>query len=334
MSTMKWFGVGRVAAALVAAAALAGCSTIQVKLGTRVALPNLPVTSMVASQYKTPGVGPGEKKSLIVTFTQPDGTVLVTAGKGKGKVQWKDLAVAATVVSVNKSGVMTLPRDPRVSDGKTGHVTITVPSHPDLKADLDIPLRYNYAFAASYAGSDGTKGSDGTDGLAGSSGSMGSMDPDNPSPGGNGSDGGNGTDGSNGSDGSDGPAVQVQVALQAGGHPLLQIGVTAAGGKERYFLVDPQGGSLTVTSAGGSGGKCGSGGKGGSGGSGGMGTPSGMSGNAGSNGSDGRDGSDGRGGSIIVTYDPAVQPYLAAIKLTNPGGPQPVMKQAPVAALW
>ena len=100
MSTGEWFGVGRVAAALVAAAGLVGCSTIQVKLGTRVALPNLPVTSMLASQYKTPGVGPGEKKSLIVTFTQPDGTVLVTAGKGKGKVQWKDLAVTATVVSV------------------------------------------------------------------------------------------------------------------------------------------------------------------------------------------------------------------------------------------
>jgi hypothetical protein len=29
-----------------------------------------------------------------------------------------------------------------------------------------------------------------------------------------------------------------------------------------------------------------------------------------------------------------VQPYLAAVKLTNPGGPKPVLKQAPVAALW
>jgi hypothetical protein len=334
MSGVRWFGVGRVTAAFVIAVALVGCSTIQVKLGTRVSLPKLPVTSMVASQFKTPGVGPGEKKSLIVTFTQPDGTVLVTAGKGQGKVQWKDLTVTPTVVSVNKSGVLTLPRDPRVSDGKIGHVSITVPSHPDLKADLDIPLRYNYAFAASYAGSDGSKGSDGSNGLDGSSGSMGSMDPNNPSPGGNGGDGSNGSDGSNGGDGSDGPAVQVQVALQAGSHPLLQFGVTVAGSKERYFLVDPQGGSLTVTSAGGSGGKGGSGGRGGSAGSGGIGTPNGSNGNAGSNGSDGRNGFDGGGGSITVTYDPAVQPYLAALHLSNPGGPKPALKQAPVATLW
>ena len=39
-------------------------------------------------------------------------------------------------------------------------------------------------------------------------------------------------------------------------------------------------------------------------------------------------------GSITVTYDPAVQPYLATLKLSNPGGPKPVLKQAPVPALW
>ncbi len=310
--------------------ALSGCSVIQVKLGTRVALAKLPVTSMVATQYKNPGVGPGEKKSLVVTFTQPDGTVLVTAGKGGGKVMWKDLNVTATVVSVNKSGVLTLPRDPRVSDGKTGHVVITVPSHPGLRAELDIPLRYNYPFAASYAGSDGSKGIDGTSGLDGSSGSMGSMDPNNPSAGGDGGNGTNGSDGGNGGDGSDGPNVQVEVALRGGAHPLLEAGVISAGGKERYYLIDPQGGSLTVSSAGGSGGKGGSGGRGGAAGSGGIGTPNGNSGMAGSNGSDGRDGSDGRPGSITVTYDPAVQPYLAAIRTS----PKAVLKQAPVAALW
>jgi hypothetical protein len=315
-------------------AALGGCSNIQVKLGTRVDLTKLPVTSMEASQYRNPGVGPGEKKSLVVTFTQPDGTVLVTAGKGGGKVLWKDLNVTATVVSVNKSGVLTLPRDPRLSDGKTGHVAITVPSHPGLSAALDIPLRYNYAFASSYSGSDGTNGTSGTDGQDGSSGSMGSMDPNNPSPGGDGGNGTNGSDGSNGGDGDNGPAVQVQVTLQPGAHPLLQAGVLVARNKERYYLIDPQGGSLTVTSAGGSGGKGGAGGRGGAAGSGGIGTPDGMSGIAGSNGSDGRDGSDGSGGSITVTYDPAVQPYLAAIRASNPGGPKPVFKQAQVAALW
>ena len=331
MSTGKWFAVrGRPAAILPAliTVALAGCSAIQVKLGTRVSLPKLQIASMEVAQYKHPGIGPGEKSSLVATLTEPNGTILVTAGKGKGKVQWKDLAVTATVVSVNKSGVMTLPRDPRVSDGKTGHIAITVPSHPGVSAQLDIPLRYNYAFAAAYAGADGSRGIDGTAGIDGIMGSPGSMDPDNPSP------GGNGGDGTNGGDGDDGPAVQVRVALQAGTPPLLQIGVTTAGHKERYYLVDPQGGSLTVTSAGGSGGKGGSGGRGGSGGPGGIGTPNGSDGRSGSNGSDGRDGSDGHGGSITVTYDPAVAPYLSALKLANPGGPKPVLTQASVAPLW
>jgi hypothetical protein len=314
--------------------ALSGCSTIQVKLGMRVELAKLPVTTMVASQYHHPGIGPGEKKSLVVTFTEPDGKVFVTSGKGKGKVQWKDLAVVATVVSVNKSGVLSLPADPRVSDGKTGHVAITVPSHPDLKAELDIPLRYNYAFKASYSGMNGSSGTNGLDGMAGSSGSMGSMDPDNPSAGGDGGNGSDGTDGSNGGDGGNGPDVQVVVAVQAGAQPLLQIGVTPSGGKEQYFLVDPQGGSLTVSSDGGAGGSGGKGGAGGAGGSGGMGSPSGSNGSSGMAGHDGSNGSDGNGGSIAVTYDPAVQPYLAAIKLSNPGGPKPVLKAAAVAPLW
>jgi hypothetical protein len=260
--------------------------------------------------------------------------VLVTEGKGKGKVLWKDLKVDTTVVSVNKKGVLSLPSDPRVSDGKTGHVTITVPSHPDLKAELDIPLRYNYAFVVGYSGSDGSKGLDGNSGQDGMSGSMGSMDPNNPSPGGNGSNGTSGSDGGNGGDGSDGQSAQVRVALQAGSHPLLQIGVRALGGSERFFLVDTQGGSLTVTSTGGSGGKGGSGGRGGRGGSGGIGTPNGSSGSDGSNGSDGHDGSDGRGGNIAVTYDPAVEPYLAPIHLSNPGAPKPVLTKAAVAPLW
>lgn len=312
---------------------LSGCSNIQVKLGMRVQLAKLPVTTMVATQYKNPGVGPGERKSLIVTFTQPGGKVLVTAGKGKGKVLWRDLVVSPSVVSVNKSGVLTLPSDPRVSDGKTGLVVITVPSHPGLSAVLAIPLRYNYPFAARYSGFSGSDGTSGTDGLDGSSGSMGSMDPDHPSAGGDGGNGTSGSSGGNGSNGGDGPDVQVRVTLRAGAHPLLQAGVTT-GGPEQYFLVDPQGGSLTVTSTGGSGGKGGRGGRGGRGGSGGMGMPSGNSGSSGSDGSNGSDGSDGRGGSITVTYDPAVQPYLATIRTSNQGGSKPVFHQAPVAALW
>lgn len=318
---------------LVPVLALTGCSTIRVKLGLRVDIAKLPVSSMDVTLPKNPGIAPGEKSPLVATFDQPGGKVLVTEGQGKGKVLWRDLAVTSTVVTVKK-GVVSLPHDPRTSDGKMGHVSITVPSHPDLKAELDIPLRYDYAFVANFNGADGTSGSDGLAGSDGSSGSNGSIDADNPSPGGSGGNGGPGGSGTNGGDGGDAPNVQVQATLRAGAHPLLQFKVSAAGRKDRFYLVDPQGGTLKVSAEGGAGGKGGKGGRGGRGGSGGSGIPPGSDGLSGLDGSDGLDGSSGSPGSITVTYDPSVQAYLALIHTSNSGGPKPVFTEAPVGPLW
>jgi hypothetical protein len=313
--------------------ALSACTPIKVRLGMRVYLDKTPITSIAASLPKGSGIAPGEKSPLVLVVTEPDGKVLQTEGAGHGKVLWKDLHVAATVVAANQKGIVSLPHDPRKSEGQVGHVTITVPSHPDLRAELDIPVRYNYAFTSNFSGSDGSSGMNGSDGMAGSSGSMGSTDPNNPSAGGNGGNGTNGSDGGDGGNGGDAPPVQVRVTLRAGSHPLLQVGVSAAG-KQKLYLVDPQGGSLTVRADGGPGGSGGRGGRGGQGGSGGMGTPSGSSGSNGSDGRSGFDGSPGRGGSITVTYDPQAKPFLAAIRLSNKGGPPPAFKEEPVAALW
>jgi hypothetical protein len=312
---------------------LSGCTPVKVRLGMKVYLAKIPIASIEASQAKGTGIVPGQKSALVVMITEPEGKVLQTEGAGHGKVLWKDLTVTATVVTVDQKGVVSLRHDPRISDGKLAHVTITVPSHPDLRAELDIPLRYDYAFVSNFSGSTGSSGMSGTDGMAGSSGSMGSTDPTNPSPGGN---GGNGTDGSDGGDGGPGgsaPPVRVRVTLRAGSHPLLQASVVAAG-HTRLYLVDPQGGSLTVKADGGAGGSGGRGGHGGQGGSGGMGTPSGSNGSSGSDGRNGFDGSPGKGGSITVTYDPQAKPFLALIHLSNKGGPPPVFKEEPVAPLW
>jgi hypothetical protein len=313
--------------------AFSGCAGIQIKLGMKVDLAKLPVSSIELSQFKGPGIAPGKKSSLVVKITQPDGKVLMTEGKGHGKILWRDIAVTPSVVTVNKKGVVSLPSDPRISDGKSPHVDIAVPSHPDLHADLDIPLRYDRNFAAAFAGVSGSNGFDGQSGSDGMSGSPGSTDPNNPSPGGNGSDGSNGTDGTNGGDGEDGPPVQVRVALRSGDHPLLQVSVTS-GHTENFFLVDPQGGTLTVKSLGGSGGAGGKGGRGGSGGSGGFGSPNGSNGRDGSSGQDGRNGSDGRGGSITVTYDSSAKAYLGALHLLNDLGPHPVLTEGKVGPLW
>ncbi len=314
--------------------AATGCTSLKVKLGMKVYLEKIPVTSIAVSLPKGPGIAPGEKSAMVVVVTQPDGKVLQTEGKGGGKVMWKDLNVTASVVNVNQKGVLSLPKDPRKSDEKVPHVTITVPSHPDVKAaELDVPVRYNYSYTADFSGSKGSDGNNGMDGMSGTSGSMGSTDPNNPSAGG---DGSNGTDGSNGGDGGNGgdaPPVQVRVALRAGAHALLQVSVSALG-HQKLYLVDPQGGSLTVKADGGSGGSGGRGGRGGRGGSGGIGTPNGNSGRDGADGLNGSDGSPGRGGSITVTYDPQAKPYLTTIHLSNAGGPKPVFNEEPVAPLW
>jgi len=312
---------------------LGGCTTVKVKLGMKVYLAKTPVASIQASLPNGPGIAPGQKSPLVVVVAEPDGKVLQTEGAGHGKVLWKDLTVTASVATVNQKGIVTLPKDPRVSDGKLAHITVTVPSHPDIRAELDIPVRYNYAFTSNFSGSGGSSGMSGSDGMAGSSGSSGSTDPNNPSPGGNGGNGTNGSDGGDGGPGGDAPPVQVRVALRSGSHPLLQVSVSAVG-HTKLYLVDPEGGSLTVRADGGPGGSGGSGGRGGSGGSGGSGTPNGSSGMSGSDGRSGFDGPPGRAGSITVTYDPLAKPYLAAIHLSNKGGPAPVFKEEPVAPLW
>jgi len=313
--------------------AMSGCTSAKVKLGWKVYLEKTPIASIQASLPKGPGIAPGEKLPLVVVVTGPDGKVLQTEGAGHGKVLWKDLTVTPTVVTANQKGTISLAHDPRISDGKMGHVTITVPSHPDIRAELDIPVRYNFKFASNFSGSSGFSGMNGSDGMDGSSGSMGSMDPNNPSAGGNGSDGTNGSNGQDGGPGGDAPSVQIRVALRAGSHPLLQVAVSASG-RQKFYLVDPQGGTLTVTADGGAGGSGGRAGRGGRGGSGGIGTPNGSSGRDGSDGRSGSDGPQGRGGSITVTYDPQAKPFLNIIRLSNRGGPKPVYKEETLAPRW
>lgn len=313
--------------------ALCACASLQVKLGMKVYLAKTPVKSMDVKLANGPGIVPGGKSALVVSVTKPDGKILLTEGKGGGKVMWKDLSVTADVVSVNAKGIVTLPKDPRVSDGKIGHVTVTAPSHPDLRAELDIPVRYNYGFVSNFSGGSGSSGMNGSNGTDGISGSMGSLDPNNPSAGGDGTDGTDGGNGEDGGPGGDAPPVQVRVAVKTESSPLLQVSV-AANGKTRFYLVDPNGGSLTVKADGGSGGSGGKGGRGGRGGSGGSGTPDGNSGRDGLDGHDGMNGPDGRGGLITVTYDPAAKPYLAKIHLSAQNGPKPVFQEQTVAALW
>src|SRR4051812_24492420 len=96
---------------------LSGCAALEVRLGTKVRLEQTPVVSMKVDLPNARGIAPGQKLPLVVTVTKPDGTVLLTEGKGGGKVLWSDLALAADVVEVNRKGFISLASDPRKSDG-------------------------------------------------------------------------------------------------------------------------------------------------------------------------------------------------------------------------
>jgi hypothetical protein len=312
---------------------LGGCTAMKVKMGWKIPLDKTPISSLQASLPKGPAIAPGERSPLVVVLTEPDGKVLATEGRGHGKVMWKDLDLTGSVVYASEKGIVSLPDDPRVSEGKVGHVTIMVPSHPNVRAELDIPVRYDYHYTSNFSGSSGFSGMSGTDGLNGTSGSMGSFDPNNPKPGGDGSDGTNGSDGQDGGRGGDAPPVQVRVTLRDVSHPLLQMSVSAAG-QQKLYLVDAYGGSLTVIADGGAGGSGGKGGRGGRGGSGGAGSPNGRDGSNGHDGHDGWAGPSGKGGSITVTYDPQAKPFLNVIHLSNRGGPPPVFREEAVAPLW
>jgi hypothetical protein len=318
--------------------ALEGCGSIGVALGLRTRLDKVPVTALSVSLSPDPGLSPGKSGRLVIVATTPDGKKRVTVGPGHGKVLFDSFTFDASVAQVSRRGVVSLPADPRVSDGRMPHVRITVVGHPDVVGDLDIPVRYDVAFAAHFSGRPGFNGTGGLDGLAGSAGTDGSIDLNNPAPGGNGSNGSDGGDGQNGGDGEPGQAVHVWVTLKSGSQPLLQVRAASVS-HEQFFLIDPQGGTLAIDANGGGGGTGGSGGRGGQGGSGGTGFPNGFSGQAGRDGSSGRAGSNGAAGTIIVSVDPAAHPYLDKLRFSNKDGggapgPAPEVRIEPVPALW
>lgn len=334
-----------------ALASLAGCSALAVRLGLRVRLDTVPVTAITASLVNgsesspVSALGPGQSARLVISATAQDGKQFVTVGAGHGKVAFDNYTITATIVQVGTSGKVSMPADPRASDDQAGQLHIVTIAHPEVVADVVVPVRYDIAFVADFSGAGGINGADGFNGTDGSPGTDGTstIDPatglaSSPGPGGRGWDGGNGQDGSNGGDGEPGQTVHIWMRQASAQRPLLQV-KAASLRKVQFFLVDPNGGSLKVMANGGPGGRGGSGGRGGRGGSGGNGSPPGPSGMDGAPGSDGRPGSGGAAGTIAVSVDPEAQRYLSSVTLINrtgsgSPGPQPEIRVEPVSALW
>jgi hypothetical protein len=319
-------------------ATLTACSSIEVGLGLRMRLDKTPVTDLSATLSPDPGLGPGKSGRLIITATTSDAKQLVTVGAGHGRVLFDSFTFTATTVAVSKKGVVSLPADPRVSEAATPHILITVVGHPEITTVLNIPIRYDLAFVADFSGKPGFRGLDGLNGLPGSSGTDGSNDPTNPSAGGRGGDGSNGEDGHDGDPGQPGAAVHVWMTLKSADHPLLQVRA-ASKTRAQFFLIDPNGGTLTVNAGGGSGGAGGSGGRGGQGGTGGNGFPPGSSGQNGQDGMDGHPGADGAAGRILLSVDSQALPYLNRLQLINKNGRgvpgvAPAIRVETIAPIW
>jgi hypothetical protein len=334
----SWLRSASVAVSAIAALSVAGCGSVGVALGTRTRLDKLPVVSISATVHPQPGLSPGKSGRLIIVATTADGQTLTSVGPGQGTVLFDSFTFDSTIVHVSSSGVVSLPSDPRASDGRTAHVRITVVGHPNVATDLDVPARYDVAFAAHFSGTSGTNGFNGIDGVSGTDGTPGSTDLTNPSAGGRGSDGTRGSDGGNGGNGSPGGNVHLWVTVKPGAQPLIQVRA-ASPAHEQYFLIDPNGGSLSIDANGGEGGRGGTGGRGGRGGSGGSGFPTGFSGQDGPNGFDGQPGFDGNAGKILVSVDPAAQQYLDRFHFSNKdgrgvAGPAAQVRVEPVPPIW
>jgi hypothetical protein len=320
------------------ALALSGCESIMVMTGARMRLDGVPLQSIAASMPGTGALAPGAKARLSIVATTTDGRTLATAGTGDGKVLPDSYLFEGSIVTVNADGVVKLPADPRLSEGRSPHVRIHAVGQPTPVADLDIPVRYDVVFAATYAGADGMDGRNGANGSDGADGTPGNVDLANPSAGGNGGNGGAGMNGEDGDPGVAGPDVQVTIALAPGAHPLLRVRASASR-KDQFFLVDPDGGSLAITVRGGHGGRGGLAGQGGRGGFGGEGSPSGVPGTPGFEGLAGQDAPGGAAGHVAIAVDPAAAAYLDRVHVTNVDGdgrpgPAAAITVGPVVSPW
>lgn len=317
---------------------LTGCESLGVALGLRTRLDHLPVTGITLALSPAGAVSPGGSAALVIVARTADGKSLATVGAGGGKVLFDSFSFETQLLEVNAKGKVSLPQDPRTTDAHTPHLHVTVVGHPEVSADLEVPLRYDVPFVASFSGHSGRFGTDGMNGMDGTAGMLGSIDPNSPLAGGNGSSGSNGGDGSDGGPGEPGQSVHVWMTLRAGARPLLEVRAMSAA-REQFFLIDPAGGSLSVEANGGAGGRGGSGGRGGRGGAGGTGSPDGLPGGDGLNGSDGRTGPPGAAGVIEAVIDPQARPYVDRLRLVNHDGagrpgPTPQVQFLPVPPLW
>ena len=213
----------------------------------------------------------------------------------------------------------------------TNHIvsaTIRLKNHPSLENQFLTTLDYRKSYEFTDRGKSGWNGANGSDGSDGDVGQ----------------DGNHGADGSSGSDGRNADDLELFATAYFDtiiNEELLYVSITNLRyNKTKDYLINTQGGNITIISTGGTGGSGGNGGDGGDGGNGRTGErymirtrindstiietehqqPGGDGGNGGCGGNGSYGGNGGAGGTITLFYTQYAKPYLHLINLYSTGG--------------
>lgn len=283
--------------------------------------------SMMATEK--PALAPGSTFEIGMTAVLEDGKEMKTTGLADGKVKWGNYVVTVTGGTFS-NGTVTINYDPRKIPGYKVSVKCALFKDTTRFKTMDWSLNFVASYVANF---DGKRGDAGKYGAKGQTGANGANDP--KGRGGDGQKGGQGETGGQGENGRNGESVEVYVTAfqDINGVTLLKVYCKSKNSdKEEFFIVNPAGGSVTITARGGKGGDGGHGGDGGGGGSGGNGHErggntaegsygvGGTSGDGGDGGNGGNGGNGGDGGNITIILDPSAAAYASIFKTDTGGG--------------
>jgi hypothetical protein len=297
--------------------------------GKESSLQDKKITSIALSAGEKPVLAPGGEISIGMTATLEDGKEMKTQGLLEGKVKWGNYIVTVTGGTFYE-GTIRINSDPRKIQGYKVSVKCALFKDSTQFKTMDWTLDFVANYTANFDGAAGENGKWADKGATGRAGSN-----DSQGRGGDGEKGGRGQDGEHGGNGRNGQSVDVYVTAfkTENGTTLLKVYCKSKSlDQEDFFIVNPNGGTVTISARGGQGGQGGHGGDGGGGGSGGNGHErggntsegsygvGGTGGDGGDGGNGGNGGDGGDGGNITIYLDPSAAAYAGIFKYDTSGG--------------
>jgi hypothetical protein len=272
-------------------------------------------TSISIQQKETPNIALGQEIEIGIVAKNAKDKEFKTPGfldPGTFKtVQWDQFKIEVEGGTF-ADGKVTVNSNPASIKNHEVKIKASTIKNAEIKSELVLKLNYKGNVVADFSGTPGKQGQMGQSGIRGNNGSGSS----NCSAGTNGGQGGNGGNGGTGQDIEAFVKMKFDEVLKK---DMLQVLVKSkTTGKEQVYIVDPDGGKITVSADGGKGGAGGSGGYGGPGGSD---TYKKVGANGGDGGNGGNGGIGGNGGTITAYIDPSAEKLVGTVVIfSNEGG--------------